>query len=138
MSVFPTMVTSLTPKNQSGFGAYLVTLSPTPTPLVALLLQTKAKLPFDRAVDRAVEAFFHVLLTLEFVPLFSPNLNREFYFLVNRWTLPWEPHRMNPSYRFFKELPERGLSREVLIISHFVRHCKKLEKTLCRFVWNKG
>jgi hypothetical protein len=50
---------------RSAFVYALITLSPHPTPLISLLLQTKGKVVFDRTVDRAVEAIFRAFSTVE-------------------------------------------------------------------------
>jgi hypothetical protein len=67
-------ITALTPgKKPCRFIAYLVTLSPTPTPLSALLLQTKGKVQFDSTVDRAVEAFFGSFRLRIWALVFAPS-----------------------------------------------------------------
>jgi hypothetical protein len=53
-----------------GFVYSPVTLSPHPTPLTPLLLQTKGKVAFDWTVDRAVETFFRVFSTSNRVQFF--------------------------------------------------------------------
>jgi hypothetical protein len=57
------------------FVAHLVTLSPPPPPLVELLLQTKAKVQFERPVIGLSKPLFRLLLASNRVDFFRPILN---------------------------------------------------------------
>lgn len=51
----------------------LVNFFAPPTPLIEVLLQTKAQLQFERTVNRTVQAFFRVFLASNHVQFFPPS-----------------------------------------------------------------